>query len=181
MNFKILLILTKMKKKIIIISVILLFTLIPVSNALAFEYIDNIDDGISVFFLVNLDTDEIIEVNVTHANNGNFTFFLFDRRPTKAYVNFDKSIDEEIYDVAINYSLAENPYLIYNATQSKIYYFQLILVENGPDTFFLNSNKDLTRYYLPIINGYHLNIIIISVLISISSIIILKMKKVKKK
>ncbi|MFX1405676.1 MAG: hypothetical protein ACFFBW_01870, partial [Promethearchaeota archaeon] len=127
-----------MKKKIVIISIVLLFTLIPVSNVLTFEHIDNIDDGISVFFLVNLEADEVIEVNVTHANDGNFALFLFDRRPNKDYISFDKTLDEEIFDIAINYSLAENPYIMHNATQSKIYYFQLILLENGPDTFFLN-------------------------------------------
>ncbi|MFX1357203.1 MAG: hypothetical protein ACFFA8_07935 [Promethearchaeota archaeon] len=169
-----------MKKKIVIISVVLLFTLIPVSNALAFEHIDNIDDGISVFFLVNLEADEVIEVNVTHANDGNFTLFLFDRRPNKDYISFDKTLDEEIFDIAINYSLAENPYIMHNATQSKIYYFQLILLENGPDTFFLNCNKELTRYYLPIIDGYHLNLLLISGLCSISLIILLKVNKVKK-
>jgi len=169
-----------MKKKIVIISVILLFTLVPVSNVLAFEHIDNIDDGISVFFLVNLEVDEVIEVNVTHANDGNFTLFLFDRRPNKDYINFDKTLDEEIFDIAINYSLAENPYIIYNATQSKIYYFQLILLENGPDTFFLNCNKDLTRYYLPIIDGYHLIFLVTSGLLSISLIVFLRTKKVRK-
>jgi len=169
-----------MKKKIAIISVILLFTLIPVSNVLAFEYIDNIDDGISVFFLVNLKADELIEVNVTHANDGNFTLFLFDRRPNKDYINFDKTLDVEIFDIAINYSLTENPYIIYNATQSIIYYFQIILLENGPDTFFLNCNKDLTRYYIPIIDGYHLIFLLFSGLLSILLIVFFRIKKVKK-
>jgi hypothetical protein len=170
-----------MKKRLLILSIIITFILMPISSVLAFEYIDNIDEGISVFFLVNLNVDEIIEINVTHSNNGNFTLFLFDRRPTKSYINLDKTLDEEIFIVAINYSLAENPYLYYNATQSKIYYFQLILVENGPDTFFLNCNKDLTRYYLPIIPGYHFSILIFSLLLSISLRIILKYKKIEKR
>ncbi|MFX0060191.1 MAG: hypothetical protein ACFE85_00740 [Candidatus Hodarchaeota archaeon] len=170
-----------MKKRITIISVILLFTLIPVSNVFAFEYIDSINDGISIFFLVNLDAGEVIEVNVTHANEGNFTLFLFDRRPNKDYIKFDKSLNEEIFDIAINYSLIENPYINYNATQSKIYYIQLILLENGPDIFSLYCNKDLTRYYLPIIPGYHLKILLFSVLLPVSFIILLKYRKVIKK
>lgn len=170
-----------MKKKILILPLLALLLLIWVPSVQGYEYSDNINEGISVYYLTALDKGENIEVNVTHLGVGNFTLFLFDERPLESYVNLDKTLNKEIFNIAINYSLDENPYLFYNASESKIYYFQLILLDNGPDTFFIYSNKELTRYYLPIIPGYHLLLLIILIPLISGLLILNYIKKIEKK
>jgi hypothetical protein len=154
--------------------------LIPTASVFGFEHIDNINNGISVYFLVHLDVGENIEINVTHTGDGNFTLFLYDTRPTESFLNLDNSLNPDIFDVAINYSIDDNPYINYTISQSKIYYIELILLENGPDTFFFYSNQDdLTRYYLPIIPGYDISFLILTFIVTSSLIVLLKKKYVK--
>lgn len=164
-----------MKKKILILSLLTLLIVICAPSVLGYEYSDNINEGISVYYLTNLEAEETIEISVTHSGDGNFTLFAFDKRPDNSYVNFDRTLNNDIFNIAINYSLDENPYLFYNASESKIYYFQLILLDEGPDTYFLYSSKELTRYYLPIIPGYHMFLLIILIIL-ISGLFIFKYK-----
>lgn len=170
-----------MKRKYLAITLLTLITLIPTVRVFGFEHIDNINDGISVYFLVHLETDENIVINVTHIGDGNFNLFLYDTRPTESFINIDNSLNPDIFDVAINYSVEDNPYINYTALLSKIYYIELILIENGPDTFFFYCNNDeLTRYYLPIIPGYQIGLLILTITIT-SSLIILFKKRITKK
>ena len=170
-----------MKRKYLAITLLTIMTLIPTVNVFGFEHIDNINDGISVYFLVHLDIDENIEINVTHSDNGNFVMFLYDTRPTESFVNIDKSLNPDIFDVAIIYSIVDSPYINYTASDSKIYYIELILIENGPDTFFFYCNNDeLTRYYLPTIPGYQIGFLILTLILTSSLIIIYKKKIMKK-
>lgn len=169
-----------MNKKILILPLLIFMLFIWAPLVKGYEYSDNINEGISVYYLTALDVGETIEINVTHLGDGNFTLFLFDERPLESYVNFDKTLNKEIFSIAINYNLDDNPYLFFNASESKIYYFQLILLDTGPDTFFIYSDKELTRYYLPIIPGYHLfSLIIMISLITVLSMLISK-KKIQK-
>jgi hypothetical protein len=171
-----------MKRKFLAFTLFTLFILIPPSNVSGFEHIDNINDGISVYFLTHLNTSQTIEINVTHTGDGNFTLFIFDMRPTESFINPDKSLNPRIFDVAINYSLDDNPYINYTAPASKIYYIQIILIENGPDTFYLRCNLDsLTRYYLPNISGYNFSFLIISLILVFGIILYRGKKKIIKK
>ena len=161
-----------MKRKFLAFTVFTLFILIPPVNVSGFEHIDNINDGISVYFLTHLNNSQTIEINITHTGDGNFALFLFDERPTESFIELDKSLNPRIFDVAINYSLDDNPYINYTAIESKIYYNQLILIENGPDTFYLHCNLDsLTRYYLPNISGYSVSFLIISLILVLGIIL----------
>jgi len=170
-----------MKRKYLAITLLTLMTLIPTISVFGFDHIDNINDGISVYFLVHLEPGENIEINVTHNDDGNFTLFLYDSRPTESFINIDNSLNPNIFNVAINYSLDDNPYINYTVSESKIYYIELILIENGPDTFFFYCNNDeLTRYYLPIIPGYQIGFLILTLILT-SSLIILFKKKIRKK
>jgi len=170
-----------MKRKYLAITLLTLMILIPTLSVFGFEHIDNINDGISVYFLVHLEPGENIEINVTHSRDGNFTLFLYDSRPTDSFINIDNSLNPSIFDFAINYSLDDNPYINYTVSESKIYYIELILIENGPDTFFFYCNNDeLTRYYLPIIPGYQIGFLILTLILT-SSLIILFKKKIRKK
>jgi len=75
-----------MKRKFLAFTVFTLFILIPPVNVSGFEHIDNINDGISVFFLTHLNNSQTIEINVTHTGDGNFALFLFDERPTESFI-----------------------------------------------------------------------------------------------
>jgi hypothetical protein len=170
-----------MRRKYLTVPILALMILIPIASAFGFEYIDNINDGISVYFLVDLEMGENIEINITHTGDGNFTLFLFGSRPTQSYVNDDKTLNPSIFQAALNYSVDDSPYINYTVSQTKIYYIELILIDNGPDTFFLRSNKDdLTRYYLPIVPGYQIPFVIISLVLTTSLLLLYKMKSMKK-
>jgi len=169
-----------MKRKFLTIPILALMFLIPIVSILGFEHIDNINDGISVFFLVDLEEGENIEINVTHTEDGNFMLFLFDFRPTESYVNDNKTLNPIIFQVALNYSIDDNPYINYTVSQSKIYYIELILVNNGPDTFFLRANKDdLTRYYLPIVPGFQVELLILSSFLTVGLVLILYKRRMR--
>ena len=169
-----------MKRKYLTVPILALMALIPMVSVFGFEYIDNINDGISVYFLVDLEAGENIEINITHTRDGNFTLFLFGSRPSQTYVNDDKTLNPTIFQVALNYSIDDNPYINYTASQSKIYYIELILIDNGPDTFFLRSNIDeLTRYYLPIVPGFQVELLIVSSFLIIGLVLILYKRRMR--
>ena len=166
-----------MKRKLLLLSMLVLFVFIPTKTH-AFDHIDDINNGISVFFLVGLNGSETIEINVTHTGSGNFELFLFDARPVDSYINIDNTINPEIYNQAINYSIDDNPYINYTVTSYQIYYVQLVLLENGPDTFFLYCNYELVRYYLPSIPGYNMEFILLTLATTLTIFLIFR-KKVK--
>ena len=168
-----------MKRKIVVLAFLSVFLLVPTSKVQGFTHIDNINDGISVYFLVHLNATQSIEINVTHLSEGDFVLFLFDQRPTESYLELDYSLDSRIFSIAINYSLDDNPYIYYVASETTIHYMQLILLDNGPDTFFLNCDRDLTRYYLPLIPGFQTEIVILNIILSIGIIALLKKNKIK--
>ena len=164
--------------------------IIPINNVMAFSYIDNMKNGNYIFFLTDLDVDVNIELNVTHTGSGNFALFLFNTRPLQTYINDDNSLNGNIFTDSIANSLDDNPYLNFTAPEEKIYYAEIILVDGGPDTYYLTStisyangtiiDKDLTQYYLPIIPSFALEIILASTVLSIGLIIFISKKKMKK-
>jgi len=169
-----------MKRKYLTIPILALMTLVPLVSVFGFEHIDNINDGISVYFLVDLEMGENLEINVTHTGEGNFMLFLFGSRPTQSFVNDDKTLNPTIFLVALNYSIDDDPYINYTISESKIYYIELILINNGPDTFFLNSNIDeLTRYYLPIVPGFQVELLILSSFLTVGLVLILYKRRIR--
>ena len=171
-----------MNYKKILVLIFLFFMLFPISNAIAFTYLDNIKDGNYVFFLVDLDAGENLELHITHDLSGNFTLFIFNSRPLESYVNDDKTLNENIFinPTTLNYSLVNYPYINFTAPEPKIYYIEIILISGGPDTFTLTANKDLTRYYLPIIPGFQLEFLVFSLIFAIGIVFILYKKKMRK-
>ena len=169
-----------MKRKYLTIPILALMALVPLVSVFGFEHIDNINDGISVYFLVDLEMGENLEINVTHIDEGNFMLFLFGSRPTQSFVNDDKTLNPTIFLIALDYSIDDEPYINYTISESKIYYIELILIDNGPDTFFLNSNIDeLTRYYLPIVPGFQVELLILSSFLTVGLVLILYKRRIR--
>jgi len=153
--------------------------LFPIINSVAFTHVDYIKDGNYIFFLFELNASEKVEFTVTHEDSGNFTLFLFNRRPIESFVKSDKTLNEKIFNhrATVAYSLDDNPYINYTAPVEKVYYIEIILIDGGPDTFTLTCEKDLTRYYLPIIPGYKIEFIIIALIVSLGILLILYRKR----
>jgi hypothetical protein len=149
----------------------------------AFIHLDYIKDGNYAFFLFDLQTGNNTQIDVMHEESGNFTLFLFNKRPVKSYVKVDKSLDENIFSnpSLVDYSLADNPSINYTAPETKIYYIEVILVSGGPDTYNLTILPDeytVTRYYLPIISGFRLEVILLSITLALGVIFIISRKRI---
>ncbi len=166
-----------MNYKKISLLMLTIFLVFPINNVLAFTHVDKITVSTSVFFLVNLNAGDRIDVSITHEDDGNFYLFLFDERPEETKINLDGKINQEIFRNALAYSLGDQPSINYVAREKKIYYIQVILYENGPDIYTLTCNKELTRYYLPIIPGYPVELVSISLVFSIGLIIALQVRR----
>ena len=166
-------------KKVSLVTLIIFF-LFPISNISAFTHVDYIKDGNYLFFLFDLEEGNSTEINLIHEESGNFTLFLFNKRPLESYIKNDKTLNQKIFSnpALVNYSIDNNPYINYTAPETNVYYIEIILVSGGPDTFTFTCNKDLTRYYLPIIPGFQIEFIIFALIFSIGlSIIVYKKRK----
>jgi len=150
-----------MNNKKIILCISLFFLLTPIINVKAFTHIDYINNGNYAFFLFDLGAGNSTEIRVNHNEDGNFTLFLFDKRPTESYVKEDKTLNNRIFSNVNKSSLIDNPYINFTALDTKVYYIEVILVGGGPDSYNLTCTEVLTRYYLPIIPGYPIEIILI--------------------
>lgn len=155
----------------------------PVNNVKAFTFIDYINNGNYAFFLFDMDIGNNTIISVTHDDSGNFTLFLFNRRPSESYVKGDKSLDSSIFSnpSLVAFDVADNPFINYTATEYKIYYIEIFLAGGGPDTYNLTCNYDLTRYYLPIIPGFQLEFLFISFILVTGIILLIFKKKILKK
>lgn len=142
-----------------------------------YKFNDRINEGASRFFMVELEEDYELEVELKASENGYFHIFLFDERPTEDHVNYDKSIDDEIYEEDITHDKGTHPDINYTVEDDQIYYIQIILEKNGPDNYKLEASTKLTRYYLPQIPGYQIEMLLLSVGFSIGIIIYLMKRK----
>ena len=149
-------------------------------------------DGNYIFFLIDLEEGNHLELSLTHEGSGNFSLFLFNRRPTDSNVNEDKTLKPKIFNnpPMVDFSLDDNPYINYTSTETKIYFIEIILVSGGPDTYTFTStryhtnntlnDKELTRYYLPIIPGFRIDFLLISLTFAVGVVFILIKKKMSK-
>ena len=115
----------------------------------------------SRFYLVYMENAETIELNLTNTYNGDFDIFIHDDRPLDYYISQD-GYDSRIYDnaVAYNTSAGNTASVTYTVSEAKIYYIQVVMVANGPDTYHLNSSQPLELYFIPyLIPGFNLNLL----------------------
>ena len=127
-----------------------------------------LQQGATRIYVVNLTLDTNLLINCTAYYKGVFHLYFFDERPLDPHVLPNGSINPSITDQAVAYN--ETPSLVfssnindtvnsvtlnYTAPTYRLYYLEIILVENGPDTFKLESNYALQPYYIPFIPGYN--------------------------
>lgn len=134
----------------------------------------------SRYYVVYLNTSQTIQINVTSANNGIFNIFIYDQRPTTTYVS-SNGYNAHIFDVALKYNITDETFVQfeYNATKASTYYIQIVMIANGPDTFYLTASRSMTLYFIPFVPGFPVPFVIMFSLIG--SFIIWKMinKKIK--
>ncbi|MGV9198385.1 MAG: hypothetical protein ACOC44_12205 [Promethearchaeia archaeon] len=140
---------------------------------------DKLREGSSMFFVVALEKGETLELKLKPYENGEFYLFLFDKRPSNTYVKPDKTLEGAIYDRKVAYDQGENPKITYTAKKERIFYIQVICMEGN--YFQIESNKELTRYYIPQIDGYNPCFLICTsiILIGLAGLILKKRGKFK--
>lgn len=170
-----------MKRKELLLILFLMALLIPVVSVSGYEYKEKVKTSFAVYYLVDLNEGDELNLELIPYENGSFSLFLFDEKITKSHINNDGSIDSEIYDKAIQYDNSEIPSISYTAENYQIYYIQIILMENGPDIFTLESNHELSRYYLPQVPGFPLEVILIASITLLGIILVYSRKRISLK
>jgi hypothetical protein len=168
-------------KKIIFTLLLICIILVPINTACAFNFVEYLEEGESIFFLVALRENESLSLKVNHEPQRNFTLFLFDNRPVDTHVNPDLSLDSVLFTSSNAYNVSDQPKINFNSTSERIYYIQLILIKNGSSLFTLTSNRQLSRYYLPQIPGYHILVILSTSTLIVLTIIFKKRKLISVK
>ncbi|MBD3193857.1 MAG: hypothetical protein GF317_02300 [Candidatus Lokiarchaeota archaeon] len=167
------------KKYYLLLFLLLLTPSLIIPRVYGFNDILDMQEGIPKFYLVALNKSESIGIHTTRQGYGNFCLFWFNQRPMESFINPDKSIDNKIFTqpTLVQYNLSINPSIVYTANETKIFYLQIVLANNGSDILTLTSTKDLTNYYLPQIPGYSFELtVIVSIVALLFSIIIYKRK-----
>jgi len=151
-----------------------------------------LQQGTSRLYVVNLTSNANLFINCSAYYKGVFYMFIFDERPLEGHVLRDGSIDASITESAAAYN--ETPSLVFSeelndtvsfitlnftAPSYRLYYVEIILVENGPDTFRLESSYTMQAYYVPFIPGYNIEAFA-SCAISATFLIFLKIRKRRK-
>ena len=151
-----------------------------------------LQQGTARFYVVNLTSNANLSINCTAYYKGVFYVYFFNERPENSHILRDGSIDASITDNAVAYN--ETSSLIfsedlndtvsfitlnYTAPSNRLYYVEIILFENGPDTFRLESTYAMQAYYIPFIPSYNIEILI-SCAIFATFLIFFKIRKRKK-
>lgn len=170
-----------MKKfKIIIILTIFLF-LLSISIPQCLTYTDNqeVKSNGTIFYLVSLNKSETLNITCSSKYQLSYSLFLFNFRPTSNYKNPDGIYSSELYNLSITFYEGYYPELNYVAKETLIYYIQIIVHNASSNLITIYSNKELGRYYLPLIDSYPLEIIGVTTIFTISTITFLILKKRK--
>jgi hypothetical protein len=139
-------------------------------------------------YVVSLELNDTLIVNITSVADGDFDLFLFSDRPKEAHISRD-GYDSEIinpstlaYDMtqggsfsSINFT-AENP-----DYPDALYYLQVVLINNGPDSYVLEANHPMEIYFIPFIPGYPLYVIVAVSVLTIGIIFLNKRHRLIKK
>jgi len=131
------------------------------------------------FYLVYLEENDSIQINVTNTYNGDFDIFLHNARPIDTYLS-EEGYDPKIYSNAVAWDINPGDFasINYTSENSTIYYIQVALVKGDFDTFHLNSTRQLELYFIPfLIPSYSTSILIFISIVSMA--VLIKINKVK--
>lgn len=149
----------------------------------------------SRWYLTDLEINETWSLNCTAKYQGIFYLYLYNARPTSVNYLTESTNYPELGETLVTYNETPSEVfstklndtihtitLEYNASEDALYYLEILLVENGPDTFVLKSEingkfNEIQAYYIPFIPGYP----IIFIITGTSLTLIILKKKIKQK
>ncbi len=166
-----------MKKYKPLLLIIFTILLLPTTLTRADAPPENLYTGSSAFYVFSLEANNTVEISLNHSGDGNFKMYLLRAAPPSENINENSSI------IIGNYS-TDGLYVSHKINSTKMLFVQVKLISNGPDVFWLTSTQngttfELTRYYIPQIPGYPIEIILITSCISIGVLYIVKKRKNK--
>lgn len=114
-------------------------------------------------YVVSLEINDTLIVNVTSVADGEFDLFLFSTRPKQSYISregYDPEIFNTVTGTTLAYDNSLGPVSMINYTPSNpeypvaLYYIQVVLIDHGPDSYILEANHIMELYFIPFIPGY---------------------------
>jgi hypothetical protein len=138
-------------------------------------------------YVVSLEVNDTLIVNVTSVSDGDFDLFLFSDRPKEAHVSREGYDTEIINPSTLAYDMTQGgSFSSINFTADNpdypvaLYYLQVVLIDNGPDSYELEANHSMELYFIPFIPGYSFYIIIGISLLTVGIIFSFKRKSIIK-
>lgn len=119
----------------------------------------------SKFYLVSLEANQTLSVNVTSRKGGNFNLYLYNFRPSDSAPHPELNSPQVscvVYDETAN----ANASISFTSLGNRVYYLQVVLATPDPDTFFLDANKELTPYFIPFLPGFPVGPLIVAILLA---------------
>jgi hypothetical protein len=179
------------RSKFILVIVSLLVLLVSSFVAVhATEGSDNYTDSFPLqtydfrMYVVTLNLNDTLIVNVTSVADGDFDLFLFSTRPKQSFVSRE-GYDSEIYNPNITLAFDNStgvPFSSINFTANNsdypvaLYFVQVVLIDRGPDSYILKANHAMEIYFIPFIPGYQIFIIAGTSFLTVGVIFFLKRK-----
>jgi len=143
------------------------------------DYAIEIEEKTPIFYLFSLNANDSVEIQLSRDKIGNISVFLFSNRPMNSYITVNQTLDEAIYENSIINKTSQNPIINYTASQSKIYYLEILIFSNGSDILRIKSTRSLSRYYLPQISGFPVIIFNATILFSVLILILYQKRKIE--
>ena len=176
------------KKWIAGLILFMVIALVSIQNTQAapnYSFIEpqEIDRGAPLFFLFTLNDSESIDIQIESQESCNYSVLLFNSRPDRAHVNPDGSLDTSVLSSSslLTYNSSVGARLNFTApalSEPKMFYLEIILLNASSDVFYLYSTKSLSRYYIPQIPGFPIELTVGIIVGSIVLLLYLKRKKI---
>ena len=168
-------------------------------KALSWEESLKLENHSSRTYVFSMNESEEFFVNVSGVYFGEYHLFIFKDRPKMDYIQANGQYSKAIFNDSIAYNLTSYGPLSYNANISNTYgnetncyknsttlnftapwrglfYIEVILYDGGPDMYLLDSNVEMTPYFIPFLPGYP-TMILIFVASLTSVMVVVKIKK----
>jgi hypothetical protein len=145
------------------LAVVLTAVLIsPFTQGATFSNTTEIRHHQVVFYLTALQQGDVLQVNCSTYFNSTIQMLLFDTRPTDEAIYSNGTYKPGFIDSAIATDIQDNPNasITYVANETKIYYLEFIQQNDQTDFLVVNSNQNLTQYYIPFLPGYPVPVIV---------------------
>lgn len=171
----------KQFKPYLFIGLLAITSLAIIPSAYSFTEIQAVKNNDSVFYLVALNESNTLILSCSSEHQLEYSVFLSKIRPGSTYKYLNGSYDPIIYETALVIAEGTNPQLVFTADETSLYYIQIIVYNKSSNLITINSNQDIGRYYLPLIDTYPLEIIgsITFLTIIAISVVFLKKRNIK--